>query len=177
VTSPSSRARRCLSGAATDCRLLLELGEGDTPRLEAYDREDLPGLIGRMDLDLRIPGRANCVGKHDPAACAELVRQGRVIPPHPVSPRTRQSLFAYALVSGGESAWLRLHEARGRSIPAQLSAAAGRPLDSLLVEWQHDLRAGRRTTTAGLAPSLLLAVVWSVLTTLFFAWRYRWRHV
>lgn len=177
LNSPSSRARRCLLGALTDCRQLLELGEAGTPRLEAYDREDLPVLIGRLYTDPRIPGRANCVGKRDPEACAELVRQGWVLPPHPVSTRARQSLFAYALASGGAGAWVRLHRSQGLPVAAQLSAAAGRPVDSLVAEWQHDLRAGERTSAAGLGTSLLLASVWGVLTTLFFAWRYRWRHV
>ena len=177
VASPSSRARRCLDGSSEDCRLLLELDEGPTPLLEAYDRADLPGLFGRMDLDVRIPGRANCVGKRDPTACAELVKSGRALPPHPVGSRARQSLFAYAIASGGEGAWLRLYGAKGLPVVEQLGAAAGKPVDSLLVLWQRDLRAGRRTTTAGLAPSLLLSLVWGVLTTLFFAWRYRWRHV
>lgn len=177
VGSPSSRARRCLDGAPEECRLLLELDEGATPLLAAYDASDLPGLFERMDLSARIPGRANCIGKRDASACAELVRQGRVQPPHPVSTRARQSLFAYAIAAGGEQAWLRLHQAQGRPLADQLGAAAGMSADSLLQSWQRDLRAGRRTTTAGLTPSLLLALAWGVVTTLFFAWRYRWRHV
>jgi hypothetical protein len=177
VGSPSSRARRCINGTIEDCRLLLELDEGGTPLLAAYDVGDLPTVIGRMDLSVRMPGRANCIGKHDPEACAALIRQGRALPPHPVGPRARQSLFAYAVATGGDGAWLRLYRAQGSSIAQQLSAAAGKPVDSLLVSWQHDLIEGRRTTTAGLVPSLVLALLWSVGTTLFFAWRYRWRHV
>lgn len=177
VRSQSSRARRCLNGAANECRLLLELDPGRTPLLEAYDPADLPGLFGHMDLDIRIPGRANCVGKRSPEACAELVRLGRALPPHPVSMRARQSLFAYAVATGGNGAWLRLHQAQGRPVAEQLSIAAGRPIDSLVAEWQHDLRAGRRTTTAGLVPSLMLALAWGVAGLLLFAWRYRWRHV
>ena len=177
VGSPSSRAHRCLNGATEDCRLLLELDEGPTPLLAAYDPTDLPTIFGRMDLNVRIRGRANCTGKRDPAACAELVRRGVVLPPHPVSPRARQSLFAYALAAGGEGAWLRLHRAQGIPIAEQLSVAAARPIDSLLVAWQRDLRTGRRTTATGLAPSLMLALAWGTVTILFFAWRYRWRHV
>lgn len=177
VSSPSSRARRCLDGAPEDCRLLLELDDGATPLLAAYDAADLPGLFERMDLNVRIPGRASCIGKRDPAACAELVRQGRAQPPHPVSTRSRQSLFAYAVALGGKGAWLRLHEAQGRPLAEQLAAAAGTPVDSLLVAWQRDLRAGRRTTAVGLAPSLMLALAWGIVTILLFAWRYRWRHV
>ncbi|HEX7918502.1 MAG TPA: hypothetical protein VF454_03815 [Gemmatimonadales bacterium] len=177
VSSPSSRARRCLDGSPDDCRLLLELDEGATPLLEAYDRADLPGLFDRMDLNDRIPGRANCIGKRDTIACADLVREGRALPPHPVGSRARQSLFAYAIATGGEGAWLRLYRAKGLPVAEQLGAASGKPVDSLLVSWQQDLRAGRRTTTAGLAPSLFLALSWSVVGILLFAWRYRWRHV
>jgi hypothetical protein len=177
VTSPSSRARRCLNGVTEECRLVLELDEVATPLLSAYDPTDLPELFQRMDLNARIPGRANCIGKRDTAACAELVRLGRAEPPHPLSMRSRQSLFAYALALGGEDAWLRLHQAQGRPIAEQLGAAAGRPVDSLVAAWQRDLLEGRHTTTAGLAPSLMLALAWTVVTLLFFAWRYRWRHV
>ncbi|HVX87663.1 MAG TPA: hypothetical protein VG940_01960 [Gemmatimonadales bacterium] len=177
VGSRSSRARRCLNGAADECRLLLELDEGATPLLSAYDPADLPPLFRAMDLNDGISGRANCVGKRDPAACAELVRQGVIRPPHPVSARARQSLFTYALAAGGDDAWLRLSRAHGLPVAEQLGIAAGRPVDSLLVEWQHDLKDGRRTTTSSLGPSLVLALIWGVVGTLFFAWRYRWRHV
>ena len=177
VGSPSARAQRCLNGAAEECRLVLELDEGATPLLSAYALTDLPGLFQRMDLGARIPGRANCVGKRDAAACAELVRLGRARPPHPLSMRSRQSLFAYAIASGGADAWLRLHRAHGRPLAEQLGAAAGKPVDSLVAAWQRDLLAGRRATTAGLTPSLMLTLAWGVVTTLFFAWRYRWRHV
>ncbi|HWA40119.1 MAG TPA: hypothetical protein VG712_00815, partial [Gemmatimonadales bacterium] len=111
VRSRSSRAQRCLNGAADECLLLLELGEGEIPLLAAYDPADLPGLFGHMDLNDRIPGKTNCVGKRSPEACMELVRLGRAVPPHPVSTRARQSLFAYAVAAGGEGAWLRLHRA------------------------------------------------------------------
>jgi hypothetical protein len=177
VASRSTRARRCLAGAVIECRLLLEVDDGSLPLLDAYDAADLPGLFEAMDLSDRIPGRANCVGKRDPAACADLVRSGRVRPPHPVSMRTRQSLFTYAIASGGDGAWLRLHRARGLPVGEQLSFAARQPVDSLLVSWHRDLLAGRRTTTAGVVPSLMLAVVWGLLGIILFAWRYRWRHV
>ena len=177
VGSPSARARRCLRGAPEECRLLLELGDGPIPRLDAYEPTDLPGLFERMWLSERIPGRANCVGKRDGRACAELVRLGRIEPPHSVSLRTRQSLFIYAITAGGGDAWLRLHRAQGRPLAEQLGAAAGMPVDSLLASWQHDLLRGRRTTVAGSVPSLLLALAWSVIGVLLFAWRYRWRHV
>ena len=55
--------------------------------------------------------------------------------------------------------------------------AAGRPRDSQVIGWRRDLLEGRRTTTTGLAPSLLLALWWGVVGTLLFAWWYRWRHV
>lgn len=177
VGSGSSRARRCLAGAANECRLLLELGAGANPVLEAYEPADLPALFGRMELNDRIPGKADCVGRRSAGACVELVRLGRVFPPHPVSARARQSLFAYAVAAGGEGAWLRLHRAAGRPVAEQLRLAAGRPVDSLVAGWQHDLLAGRRTATAGVVPSLILALAWGVVGLLLFAWRYRWRHV
>lgn len=177
VGSLSSRARHCLSGVPEECRLVLELDAGATPLLSAYDPADLPALFRRIGLDPRIPGRASCVGNRDGAACAELVRLGRAEPPHPLSIRARQSFFAYALAAGGEDAWLRLHRARGRPLAEQLAAAAGRPVDSLVVAWRHDLLEGRRTTASGLAPNFLLALAWGVVGILLFAWRYRWRRV
>ena len=176
VASHSSRARRCLRGADDDCRLLLELGEGGVPRADAYDPADLPGVILEIT-SVYVPGRVNCTSKRDVAACVELVRRGSTIPPHPVSTRTRSALLAYAIAQGGEGAWLRLRDARGRPLPDQVSAAAGRSVDAVVTGWRRDLIEGRRTTVSGLAPSLLLAVLWSVAAVVLFAWRYQWRRV
>src|SRR6185436_14406437 len=89
----------------------------------------------------------------------------------------RQSLFDFAVSQGGERGWFRMSRAQGRPLADQLSALAGMPVDSLLTRWQRALRAERHSTVAGLGSGFLMVLAWSIFGSLFFAWRYRWRHV
>ena len=176
MLSPSSRGRRCLEGDIEECALLLELRDLPDPVLQGYDPADLPGLVARMFIR-SIPERSRCVTGRDLATCAEILGAPTRRPARAASPAIRQSLFAFAVMRGGEMAWMRLKQAAGRPVADQLAAVAGEPIDSLLGAWQRDLREGRRTSAADIGPILLMALAWAVAGSLFFAWRYRWRHV
>jgi len=175
VLSPSSRGRRCLDGMIDDCALLLELRPVSEPWLQAYDSVDYPGLVERRGRGRAEMEWSRCVAGKDVGICAGLLRN--IGPDRAATPAIRQSLFTFAVKRGGEVAWLRLRRAAGRPVADQLTSASGEPIDLLLGEWRRDLREGRQTTAAGLGPILLMALAWSVLGSLFFAWRYRWRHV
>jgi hypothetical protein len=177
VTSPSSLARRCAEGDLDRCRRLLDLNAAGDTGISSYDAADLPRLVESSGTAEYLPGRAECVVQLDLARCGELIRDHHLAIPWAATARVRQSLFAFALATGGQDAWLRLQRAAGRSISAQLAAGADRPIDGLIAAWQHDLRSEHRSTTAGLGDALMLAITWSVVGTLLFAWRFRWRRV
>jgi hypothetical protein len=176
ILSTSSRGRRCLDGSIEECELLLELQPVPDPLLQAYDPADYRGLVERPGTN-DYAGRSRCVTGRELATCVEILQRPGRRPIRALSGRVRQSLMTFAMMRGGGAAWLRLSRAAGRPIAEQLASASGMPSDSLLAEWQRDLRAGRRTTEGGLTTGFLMMLAWGVLGSLFFAWRYRWRHV
>ena len=176
ILSVSSRGRPCADGMIQECKLLLEIAEVADPLLESYDSLDHRELVARDEFG-KAPGRARCVQGRDLAVCRKILQRPDHRPIQAASASVRQSLFTFAVSRGGEGAWLRLRGATGRPLGDQLSALSGMPLDPLVAAWQQDLRAAHRTTLAGLGTGFLVALFWSVVGSLFFAWRYRWRHV
>jgi hypothetical protein len=176
ILSASSRGPRCMEGMIDECALLLELAPTADPLLASYDSADYRGMVERAS-HRRLAGRARCVEGMDPAACARILVQPGHRPAQAAGGGVRQSLLDHALVLGGDVAWLRMSRMKGRPVADQLSAVAGLPIDQLLGEWQRELQEARRTTAAGLGYGFLMVIIWSIVGSLFFAWRYRWRHV
>ena len=176
ILTPSSRGRRCLDGEIAECGLLLELEQVADPLLQSYDPADYRGLVERTSVT-DASGKARCVAGRELATCAEILRRPGQRPGRAVSGRVRQNLIAFAVERGGASAWLRASRSAGQPVPDQLAAMSGMPLDSLLSAWRGELQGERRATEAGSGPTFLMALAWSVIGALLFAWRYRWRHV
>lgn len=176
VSSPSSRGSRCLNGAMDECKLLLQVVATEDPLLDAYDPSDFPGLVRGWRSEIAA-GRSRCVNGGDIAACRQVLQRPDRRPVQAASNGMRQSLFAYALMRGGEGAWSRSAVSAGGPLSDQLAAIAGVPVDTLISAWQRDLRSGYRTAEAGLGTGYLGLLLWAIAASLFFAWRYRWRHV
>jgi hypothetical protein len=176
VTSPSTRGPKCLDGDIEECAFLLQLAATDDPLVDAYDPADLPRLVRGWRSEITA-GRSRCVNGGDLAACRQVLQRSERRPVQAASNGMRQSLFAYALMQGGDGAWLRKSPQESALLSQQLAAISGVPIDTLLSEWQQDLRAGYRTAEAGLGAGYLGVLLWAIGVSLFFAWRYRWRHV
>ena len=178
LPSRSGPARRCLSGDIAGCRRGLDLGGEGDELARWFDLADIPALFSRSEwIEERTPGRAACLAGRDLETCRRAMRAGGITTPRPTTHRVHESVYAFALATGGEGALLRLHRAAGRPVPDQLAAAAEVPIDSLIAAWQRALVAPSETTSAGLGSIVVLAIVWMVGLTLFFGWRFRWRHV
>lgn len=178
LASPSTFARACLTGSVEWCQRGLDLTTGGSSLERWYLPADIPGLFVRWQWESsKIPGRAACISGGDLALCAAMLRNAGAQTPRATSDLVHESLYVYALETGGDLAWLRLHGAAGRPVADQLAVAAGIPIDSLLAGWQHELITAPGSATAGLGPILLLALAWAIAATLFSAWRFRWRHV
>ncbi|MEO6067631.1 MAG: hypothetical protein ABIQ41_06590 [Gemmatimonadales bacterium] len=177
VASPSAVAHRCLGGRVEECARVLDLSGPSESLTRWYDLPDIAAFADRIATESWARGRSECVNRHDLDQCRALLRRNHFTPPRPTNDRVRAGFYAFAIVTGGEGAFLRVHRAAGRSVAEQLEAAAQLPLDTLLVRWHAALRADRGHAQGDLTPILMVALAWAVGTTLFFSWRFRWRHV
>ena len=177
VASPSAVAHRCIEGRVEECARVLDLGGPSEALTRWYDLPDIVALADRIATEPWARGRSECVDRKYLDQCRALLMRNHFTPPRPTNDRVRAGFYAFAMVTGGEGAFLRVHRAAGRSVAEQFEAAAQLPLDTLLVRWHAALRDDRGHAEGDLTPILMLAMAWAVGTTLFFSWRFRWRHV
>lgn len=174
---PAEPNRPCLSGNARACARALGIDLGpDTlaawyapaawPRLA----EDIGGNLGQRDaLD-----RKACMSQGDQDACRTLLTARRLTPP--VGMMGRQYLVQRALDLGGAAGFNRLAATGGASMEVRIAAAAGIPIDTLLLEWSAAVRASVPGGPARPGNELLLALAWSAGVLLLVATRSgRWR--
>jgi hypothetical protein len=163
VTSPFAAARECYTGAIRSCELSLGVaGEQDPARLW-YTATKRRELVERDGYELRRGHEDSfdqCVVHGNDAAClelAQLIPLEGVAPP--LSADARQNLVRLAMSMGGPQAYARmLGAANTRS--AQLAAASGVSIDSLVSRWRAQVvmtEADHTTMTPGVA---LMSLVW-----------------
>ncbi len=163
VTSSFAVAQACYAGADTACALALGVAGTDDPGTHWFDAAERRDRIRHLGFQLRSDNERQydqCVNSNADSACTALIHLLAVdeLQP-PLGTFARQSLVTLALDVGGPDAFARM-----RSAPndrrAQLEAAAGMPLDSLVAVWRSralDARTSNPSMSWGMA---LASLVW-----------------
>ena len=175
VSSPSSHGRACFLGEVQSCRIVLGLDTVPNPVQQLFD------TAGRRRRVLYEVDRARsfaavatdrCLSGNDEACIAVLNGMGgvRILS----SPYIRSSLVTHALKLGGSRAAERLLTTAGTPGDA-LAAAAQRPLDSLIADWQRHLSERSGPTTNLPFTIAISSIIW-IGVCVFLALRSsRWR--
>jgi hypothetical protein len=118
-------------------------------------------------------GARQCLDGND-AACLPVLELMGVADKAPAKAYVRQSLVIYALNLGGERSAERLVLTKG-SVGGALAAAANRPLDSLLTEWQQNVaRYGGSSTNLPFSIAIA-SIIWIAVCTFLALRSSRWR--
>jgi len=154
ATAGASSVRRCVAGERSLCRLALALDSLPGDRVAAwYSEADYPALArvsgdptlrSRTFRSLSTDEQEDCTVRGQLDLCrrmlSQLPKESFFIPMPGVA---RASLARLALETGGLGAVERMRASDGASVGAQLSAAAGLPVDSLVGIWQQRVIAAR----------------------------------
>jgi hypothetical protein len=81
----------------------------------------------------------------------------------PFATMLRADLLRAAIDIGGAGAWGRFRDAGSADVEPALVAAAGIPLDSLIVRWRAQLVGLRPNTSPVTAPRVMLAIGWTIV--------------
>src|SRR5262249_36883043 len=129
---------------------------------------DVQHLVAYNEVVTAAPSRssadfARCLHDKVVPSCEAVIRAsaGSLFPTWTLP--ARGSLLTVALRLGGPDGYARLRAAAGQPIPAQLEAASGVPLDSILAEWHRAVVAARPTPVAASSASLMTAALWVCL--------------
>lgn len=140
VTSSFAASRACYAGADTACALALGVAGESDPGVRWFSAAERQDRIRRMTLQLDSDNPQQyeqCVKFNTDAACTALIH---LLPPDdlfpPLGTFARQSLVTLALDVGGPDAFVRMRAAPDTR-QAQLAAAAGMPVDSLVGLWRR----------------------------------------
>lgn len=163
VTSPYQASGACYSGSVVACERALGVVDEDHPVRSWFSPEERRDVV-RHDGYALSRGQEDeyraCVTHDIAAACDTLADQ---IPIQgiqaPLGSAARQSLVRLAMDMGGPNAYARMASAPDTR-EAQLSAAAGVSIDSLVSVWRRHViqtEAQQTTMTPGLA---LMSLVW-----------------
>ncbi|MDE3052249.1 MAG: hypothetical protein KGJ70_00075 [Gemmatimonadota bacterium] len=163
VTSPFAMARACYAGADSACALALGVAGTDDPVARWFDASERRDRVRHLTYQYRADhaGLYNaCVMLGADTACAALLR---LMPTADVDPplgaSARQSLLTLALDLGGPDAVTRM-EAAPDDRGAQLAAAGGIPVDSLVRVWRHDVVAARSSNPSMSWGMALTSLLW-----------------
>jgi hypothetical protein len=163
VTSPYQAAGECYRGDVAACKKALGVGDETDPMRSWFTASERRDLVERDGWALRRGQETEytqCVTHQIDSACVLLAEQ---IPIRqiqaPLGAAVRQNLTELAMQMGGPEAYDRM-VAAADTREAQLTAAAGVSIDSLVAVWrQHvvNTEAEQTTRTPGLA---LMSLVW-----------------
>jgi hypothetical protein len=178
VTAPSLAVRRCFLGAVAACREALSLS--DTPDILTrwYDAAERRALAMRMFHFSPGPRQTmvRSCGVGNDSACLDLLESsppGTII--RPLDYEARVTLVELALQMGGRDAFLRLVDAKPRSVVDRLVAVAGVGMDSLVTRWLGQIRAARPVSTDVPLLGTWVALGWIGVFAAFGLRSSRWR--
>jgi hypothetical protein len=176
VSSPSPLGKSCVLGDIRSCRVFLGLDSVANPIKIWYDSIGRRRLVMKdHDYSLHVSRTATerCDAGDD-AGCVAVLELMGTADRAPASAYVRQSIIVHALNLGGERSPERLVLAPG-SVSAALAAAANRPVDSLLTDWQGNV-ARHGGSSTNLPWSIAIgSIVWIVVCTLLALRSSRWR--
>lgn len=172
VRMPGNANPACLAGSSGACASVLGLRQGADVLAEWYPPAAWPRLA-QLASRPRTAADGDCFVRHEPDACRSILLTGRI--PPPVGVVGRQFLVQLALDTGGAGAFGRLTADSGVSIEHRLAAAAGIPLDSLLVVWGAAVRAASPERPAPTAWVTLFVLGWSAVVLALSLGEGRWR--
>lgn len=195
VTSLSPSSQGCLVGDPGGCTAALSLASAENPVQRLYDAAGRRTLVERMRSFLdRAPHQLDyyaCVQEGRDQACAELLELAsdatrrdpatrrlwedeiQPIPP-PLSANSRRLFLEDVLATGGPDAWSRLLASAADPTAARMQAAAGVPLDSVLLRWRAALLAARPNPPVIETSLFLLALGWTALLAGLAIWGSLW---
>jgi hypothetical protein len=154
VTAPSQAARRCFLGDIPSCRSVLDLDDSDSSYLQWYPSpaERRAVLLRSFAEYFNRPATAaiwrECTRGND-TGCVQLLRtlpRGAISAP--LETDAHRLLAHVALRMGGRPAYGRLLADSTVALSQRLAAAAGVPLDTLLVQWHAEVLAARPAAVA-----------------------------
>lgn len=149
VTAPSQAARLCFLGDLPSCRSALDLDDSDSSYLQWYaSPAERRAVLMRSFADyFNRPATAGtwrqCTLGRDPD-CVQLLRtlpRGSI--PAPLGSDAHRLLAHVALRIGGRDAYGRLLADSSAVLGERLAAAAGVPLDTLVLRWRAEVLAAR----------------------------------
>lgn len=166
----------CLEGVASKCAVTIGLGLAADTLGEWYSASTWPRLAELIEGELNgadLANRQSCMSRNDLSACRAVLTPLRLLPP--VGAEGRRYLVELALDAGGDSAFQRLVRDRSLPLESRLAAAAGVPLDALLVRWIAEVR--HASPRGPLHPSweFLISLLWSASILILLLRGPRWR--
>jgi hypothetical protein len=176
VSSLSPLGKACVVGDMKSCRIFLGLDLVADPLRVWYDTAGRRRLVVKEHDNARYASRAatdRCEAGDDAACMSVLELMGMGDQP-PANAYVRQSMILYALNRGGDGAAGRLVSTSG-SVSAALSAAANRPVDDLLAEWQKNVTHHGGSSTNLPFSIALGSIVWIAVCTFLALRSPRWR--
>lgn len=181
LLSPYSLGRDCAVGAVDACLPALQLLPDPAPATLMYptarDRRLVAEVIGRGGHGPALqPLLDRCLVAGEAEGCTAVVEA--ISPsarPAITDVQTRRLLLEFSLHTGGPRAYGRLLAARGDPIGERLAAAAGLPLDTLLLRWRAELADAGRGSDPWSFEILGGGVVWVVALALVAMRSSRWR--
>lgn len=181
VTAPSAASRRCFLGAIARCVDALGLSDaaGELGRWypSAGERRALvTGSFAEFFNHGATAAAFRACASGSDADCTGLLRglPGGALP-KPLGYEARATLVYVALRLGGRDAYRRLLAKPSDPLAVRLAAAAGVPLDSLVVRWREDMMASRPATVLLPAWAFAVALAWTALFAGCGVWSTRWR--
>lgn len=181
VSTSMDIGRRCFQGEMPACVAALRLNDSDPAVLLAAfpDLAERQLIVSRLESFFRqrrnLDGLAACRAGSD-SACSMLIQS---VPPSLIAPplerETRQLLLHIALAKGGRQAYQRLLSNPEAPMGERIAAAAGVPIDSLLVEWRQTVIAHRPAPVSLPLSGVLAGLVWIVVLGYFGTRSSRWR--
>jgi hypothetical protein len=192
AVTPSGATRACLGGDTGGCLAALGMGLGDAAAelpawfapeqrqamVEQVDefqrgRDGVGGWTPRLDRDDPLARR--CVEADDFGACDEVLASLDWVSSVPTSPDIRSHLFWYAVLTGGEGAWVRVLERAESPTPELLEHVSELPLEELVGRWRAHLVESRPDAHAGLGATNLTVLLWALICAALAMRSTRWR--
>jgi len=171
VRMPARPNRACLDGDPGACASVLGLGSVPD-RLGEWYPPAAWARLARMANAPRSAAEEPCYDHQEIEACRAIILSARI--PPPVGMAGRQLLMQLALDAGGPGAFGRLTADSGVTVEHRLAAAAGMPVDSLLVEWAATIRAATPGSPMPSARMTLLVLGWCAVVLVLSRAEGRW---
>ncbi len=181
VTLPYAVNSRCLQGEIASCRAALDLLADQDPIASRYQSpEDRRYAISQLSAVLAsdpatTPTYEECIAGRDDACRSLLDIASRASMPRPLGVEARGLLAWVAVRLGGRAGYLRLVDGADRPPISRLEAAAGVPVDSIIMRWRAEVLAARPQPVAVPVSGVVAGLGWMMVLAACALGSSRWR--